>query len=75
MTSLSSFPTNYQQWRHCIEVDCGIPLTPEFVDKRLAALQNSKDPKTQAFEKLYGVDHLQMTIAWFKQAEAELAKG
>lgn len=74
MTSLSSFPTNYQQWRHCIEVDCGIPLTPEFVAKRLAALQNSNDAKTQAFEKLYGVDHLQMTIAWFKQAEAELGK-
>ena len=74
MTSLSSLPANYQQWRHCIEVDCKIPLTPDFVAKRLAALQNGDDPKTQEFEELYGVDHLQMTIAWFKQAEAEIGK-
>ena len=31
-------PQSYEQWRHCIEVECGIALTEPFVTQRLACL-------------------------------------
>ena len=66
-------PTTYDQWRECIEVHCKIPLTPEYIRERLAELQNAGHPKTQDFERLYGAEHLQRTIAWFRQAMDETA--
>lgn len=67
--------SNYQEWRECIEVACGIPLTSAFIKERLAELTNGKNSKTQTFESLYGADHLAQTIAWFQQAQEELAQG
>lgn len=66
--------TNYQEWRECIEVHCGIPLTPKFIDERLKELKDGSHAKTREFERLYGTDHLQMTIAWFEQAGKDAAQ-
>ncbi|MDG2221988.1 MAG: hypothetical protein P8L85_11440 [Rubripirellula sp.] len=66
-----ALPASYQQWRHCIEVRCKIRLTPTYVGGRLAELQNDKDSTTSAFEKIYGTEHLQQTIAWFRRAADE----
>ncbi|QDT13497.1 hypothetical protein [Planctomycetes bacterium K23_9] len=66
------FPSSYDQWRHCIEVKCGIKLTRSYVDNRLAELQNGKHVKTKGFASLYGPDHLQRTIQWFQRAADEL---
>lgn len=71
MTTKSVIPTTYAQWRECIEVRCKIPLTPTFIRERLAELENGTHPKTKTFETLYGTDHLQRTIAWFRQAGDE----
>ena len=65
--------TTYEAWRECIEVRCGIPLTQEFVDARLAELRDPDHPKTREFTKLYGTKHLDRTIAWFKRAQGELS--
>ena len=65
-------PTSYEQWRNCIEVRCGIPLTTEYVAKRLAELQDQKDVKTREFAKLYGANHLQQIIHWFRRAADEM---
>ena len=32
-------PENYDDWKECITEYCGIPLTPDYVEKRLAALR------------------------------------
>lgn len=53
----SPFPENYEQWKHCITVDCGIPLTPEFVAQRLNVWRNETLEETARFRKLYGDDH------------------
>ena len=47
-------PQNYQEWQHCITVDCGINLTPDYVNQRLLALNDKKDYHTKKFVKLYG---------------------
>ena len=66
----SIIPQNYQQWRHCIIVDCGLELTPDYISERLSALKNDKDQHTQKFVKLYGKQHLANVIGWFTQAES-----
>lgn len=63
-------PATYAQWRHCIEVDCGIALEPQFIAARLDALARMGD-EAQRFARLYGDAHLQRVIHWFRQAQAE----
>jgi len=63
-------PQNYEEWRRCITVDCGIELTPDYISQRLSALNNKKDHHTQKFIKLYGEAHLQSVIGWFLQSQA-----
>ena len=72
MSDASPIPATSREWRECIEVRCKIRLTSKYVADRLAELQNTKHPKTQEFAKLYGANHLQQTIGWFRQAAKEL---
>ncbi|MEM7136035.1 MAG: hypothetical protein AAF500_05615 [Myxococcota bacterium] len=64
---------NYEQWKHCITVECHIPLTPEYVASRIAALRDERDPTTARFVALYGDSYRLRTVGWFEQARAELA--
>jgi hypothetical protein len=63
-------PETYDQWRRCIEVDCGIPLTPAFIDQRLNELATPSDFRTHQFLSLYGEAHRDRVIRWFRQAGA-----
>ncbi|MEM9256740.1 MAG: hypothetical protein AAGA91_14935 [Pseudomonadota bacterium] len=65
----SIIPTTYDEWRHCIIVECGLELTSDYMAARIAALQNDKDHYTKQFRKLYGEDHLQRVLGWFQQAQ------
>ena len=67
-------PRSYEQWRNCIEVRCKIRLTPTYIRKRLAELQDGKHLKTREFAKRYGSDHLEQTIAWFRRAAGEMTE-
>lgn len=64
---------SYDDWKHCITVGCDIPLTPAFVEARLAALQNRSDMHTRKFIDQWGEAHLNRVIGWFEQARRELA--
>ena len=65
-------PENYDDWKQCITVDCGIPLTLAYVEQRLAALRNPKEYGTKRFTELYGEAYLGHVIGWFEQAKREL---
>ncbi len=65
-------PQTYEQWRHCITVECGIPLTRTFVEERLAVWSNPSAEETRRFEQLYGAAHRKRMLLWFKRAHAEL---
>lgn len=67
-------PNNYDQWHHCITVECGLDLTPAYICERILALKNDKDYYTQQFVKLYGKEYLDQTVGWFLQAEKILAE-
>ncbi len=66
------FPETYEQWQHCITVDCGLALTPEFVAARLKVWRDAGHQETRRFRKLYGEAYLAAVIGWFEQAEREL---
>jgi len=70
MKSHAVIPRNFDEWKRCIEVDCGIPLTPEFVATRIEALTRSGSEEASRFARLYGSDHLQHVIGWFETARA-----
>jgi hypothetical protein len=61
-------PQNYEEWRHCITVSCGLSLTPAYIADRIAALNDTNDYSTQRFVQLYGQQHLTQVIRWFEQA-------
>lgn len=66
-------PTSYGEWKHCITVVCGIPLTSDYAQQRIAALGNKSDHHTQRFIEQWGEAHLERTLGWFRQAADDLA--
>lgn len=65
-------PSSYEQWKHCITHDCGIPLNSEFVLSRINTLENRKTEYAKQFIRLYGEAHYTNVVQWFKQAKGEL---
>lgn len=65
-------PHDYDTWHHCITVDCGLELTPDYIQERISSLQNKKDFRTQQFVRLYGRQHRLNVLAWFQRAQAAL---
>lgn len=65
-------PQNYDEWKHCITVICGIQLTPDYVKQRIAALEDLSDDHTRQFIKSWGQEHHGRTVAWFQRASKEL---
>ena len=68
MNGKAVIPSNYAQWRHCIEIDCGLALTTEFVESRIDALSRSGSEEVRRFAALYGAEHLQSVLGWFMEA-------
>ena len=63
-------PENYEEWRHCIVVECGIELTPLYIEKTISMLQDKNEHYTQQFVKKYGSQHHQRVLSWFSQAKS-----
>lgn len=68
-------PKTYEQWQHCIVVECGLELSAQYISQRITALKNDKDQSTKQFLKLYGKEYLEQVIAWFTQAQQNLKSG
>ncbi|ACO79086.1 hypothetical protein AvCA_29170 [Azotobacter vinelandii CA] len=72
MKNTPAIPDSYAAWRHCITVECGIPLTEEFIRKRLAILGNPDEHETRRFAAAYGAEHLRAVLSWFERAAREI---
>lgn len=68
-----AIPLTYGQWRHCITVDCGIPLTTAFARERLAVWSDPAHEEVRRFERLYGPTHRERVRRWFEQALSQLS--
>ena len=71
MNQKNVIPKTYQQWRHCIEVLGEVELTAAYISKRLAILEDDQHIENKNFSKLYGDEHLQRTVEWFRRAANE----
>ena len=60
-------PQTFNDWKNCIVTDCKINLTRECATQRLAVYQDNKNAETLKFISLYGEQHLNNIIQWFKQ--------
>ncbi|MEM9301989.1 MAG: hypothetical protein AAGE01_07750 [Pseudomonadota bacterium] len=65
-------PESYEAWRHCIEVHCRIPLTREFITKRLRELDDRGEYSTEQLLRHYGESHVSQLRHWFQRAAADL---
>lgn len=65
------FPSDYSSWRYCIEVKCGLALTPAFLQARIAVLGDPHNKESQRFASLYGESYREQVLAWFQRAAAE----
>ena len=61
-------PASFAEWRRCIEVDCGIELTPAFIAARRRALADARDPHTRRFVEHWGEAHRRRVLAWLDEA-------
>ena len=73
MNNENIIPATYDQWRYCIEVLGKIKLTPKYLSERLAVLEDNKNAESIKFAKLYGQEHLQRTVSWFRRAAEDLS--
>lgn len=60
-------PQTFEQWKDCLINGCKIELTKEFAKERLAIYLNPNNAETKKFVSVYGEQHLQRIIYWFKQ--------
>ena len=63
---------SYEDWKHCITVLCGIPLTKSYIEQRLTALRDPANNTTQKFVAMWGEQHRLRVIGWFEQARQEV---
>ena len=73
MNSTSGFYfQSYAEWHQALTIRCGIKLTPDYVRKRIHALEDKSDPDTRAFAEKYGEAYLRQVIRWFQEAEKKI---
>ncbi len=64
------FPSNYESWRYCIEVKCGLVLTSKFLQARIAVLSDPQNKESRRFANLYGKPYREQVLTWFRHALA-----
>ena len=70
----SPFPQNFEEWKYCITVECGIPLSASFITQRLSVWRNESHEETRRFRQRFGDNYWRSVIGWFAKAEQQLAK-
>ena len=63
--------STYNEWKHCTTQLCGIPLTSNYIEKRITELSDPNNHHTKKFVESWGEEHLKRVIGWFEQAKKE----
>ena len=71
----SPFPQNFNEWKYCITVECGITLSASFIAQRLLVWKDENHEETRRFRQRFGDNYWRSVIGWFTQAEEEFANG
>jgi len=65
----TNIPETFDEWQHCIEQECRIALTKEYIEQRLAVFRELNHEETQRFIRHYGEHHWQQVVRWFERAQ------
>ncbi|MBX2847095.1 MAG: hypothetical protein KTR16_02150 [Acidiferrobacterales bacterium] len=68
----SIIPNTYEEWRHCIVVECGLELNKRFIEKRISALEDKSQHYTEQFIRRYGEQHYSQVLGWFRLSMQQL---
>ena len=68
------FPQNFDEWKYCITVECGIELSASFIAQRLLVWRDENHEETRRFRQRFGDNYWHSVIGWFTQAEEEFAE-
>ena len=60
-------PLTFEEWKNRIVNDCKIKLTKAFAEKRLTVYEDANHLETRKFVELYGKQHLNNIIHWYKR--------
>ena len=63
------FFSSYSDWKHCIEIKCGIWLTADYVEERLRIWNDETHIETKRFIELYGDAYRRQIVSFFEQAK------
>ena len=66
------FPSHYKSWKRCITQKCKIPLTKEYITKRIAVLSQEGSQNRKIFIEKYGLHWTNTILGYFYQAMNEL---
>jgi hypothetical protein len=50
----SPFPQNFNEWKYCITVECGITLSASFIAQRLSVWKDENHEETRRFRQRFG---------------------
>lgn len=64
---MDHIPKTFEQWKHCLIYNCKINLTQAFAKERISIYENPDNVETKNFAKIYGHQHLNNIILWFKR--------
>ena len=62
---------SYEDWKHCISVSCGIPLTLDYIERRIRDLSDPGNSHTRKFIDHWGEEHRAYVLACFERARQE----
>lgn len=62
-------PENFETWRDCITLNCGIKLSKAFAQQRLIIYKQLAHSETKEFIRLYGLSHYQNIVTWLEIIE------
>lgn len=63
---------SYESWKYCITELCEVPLTADYIENRISALNDPNNDHTKKFVDAWGEPHLQKVITWFEKAAQEV---
>ena len=68
----SVIPETYEQWKREVQAKCGIALTRDYLERRLAALTDRSSSDATNLVAAYGDAHLRQLVDWHKRALTEI---
>ncbi|WP_245128868.1 hypothetical protein [Mucilaginibacter straminoryzae] len=66
-----NIPGNYEEWRYCITVGCGLNLYRHFIEQRITIMEDDHSDYVKTFVQCYGEAYYRQVLKWFYRAKQQ----